>query len=200
LEKINKAYIDYRYHFDYFIDEDVLETAYQIAINTLNWIYDYSNLLYEEIRVKLTILQNSNNEVENYKNNNDIYKKNYCNSNFRDLILNAIECYCTPALVACFGYDSDYHRHHNALQRAKKDHITHSYYIFVAYETLNGELNNLTQFIADMLPNNVSLTLALENSAVFSKQFSKGHPFFLSLLKAGDIWLQTLLSSCNSAN
>ncbi len=190
LEKINKAYIDYRYHFGYFIDEDVLETAYQIAINTLNWIYDYSNLLYEEIRVKLTILQNSNNEVENYKNNNDIYKKDYCNSNFRDLILNAIECYCTPALVACFGYDSDYHRHHNALQRAKKDHITHSYYIFVAYETLNGELNNLTQFIADMLPNNVSLTLALENSAVFSKQFSKGHPFFLSLLKAGDIWLQ----------
>ncbi|KKO92275.1 hypothetical protein AAW12_05875 [Sphingobacterium sp. Ag1] len=190
LEKINKAYIDYRYHFDYFIDEDVLETAYQIAINTLNWIYDYSNLLYEEIKVKLTILPSCNKEIENYKTNDDIYKQTYCNSNYQDLILNAIECYCTPALVACFGYDSDYHRYHNALQRTKKDHITHSYYIFVAYETLNGELNNLSQLIADMLPNNVSLTLTLENSAVFSKQFSKGHPFFLSLLKAGDIWLQ----------
>ncbi|WP_312716795.1 HEPN domain-containing protein [Sphingobacterium multivorum] len=190
LEKINKAYIDYRYHFDYFIDEDVLETAYQIAINTLNWIYDYSNLLYEEIRVKLTILPSCNKEIENYKTKNDIYKQTYCNSNYRDLILNAIECYCTPTLVACFGYRSDYYKYHNALQRTKNDRITHAYYIFVAYDTLNAELNNLPQLITDMLPNNVSLTFALENSSAFSKQLSKGHPFFLSLLKAGDIWLQ----------
>lgn len=190
LGKINKAYIDYRYHFDYFIDEDVLETAYQIAINTLNWIYDYSTILFKEIKSKLKPIVVTNIEVENCKNNNEIYKRSYCNANYRDLILNAIERYCTPALVVCFGYDSDHHKYHNALQRAKKNHITHSYYIFVAYETLNGEINNLTQLITDMLPNNVSLTLALENSAVFSKQFSKGHPFFLSLLKAGDIWLQ----------
>jgi len=190
LEKINKAYIDYRYHFDYFIDEAVLETAYQIAINTLNWIYDYSNLLFEEIKSKLNPVPAANNEVENCKNNNEIYKQNYCNANYRDLILNAIESYCTPALVACFGYDSDHHKYHNALQRTKNDRITHAYYIFVAYDTLNAEINNLTQLITDLLPNNVTLTLALENATAFSKQLSKGHPFFLSLLKAGDIWLQ----------
>ncbi|WP_153844398.1 HEPN domain-containing protein [Sphingobacterium paramultivorum] len=190
LEKINKAYIDYRYHFDYFIDEDVLETAYQIAINTLNWIYDYSNLLFEEIKSKLNPVPAANNEVENCKNNNEIYKQSYCNANYRDLILNAIERYCTPALIVCFGYDSDHHKYQNALQKAKNDCITHTYYIFVAYDTLNAELNNLPQLITDLLPNNVSLTLALENSAAFSKQLLKGHPFFLSLLKAGDIWFQ----------
>ncbi|WP_336837367.1 HEPN domain-containing protein [Sphingobacterium siyangense] len=190
LEKINKAYIDYRYHFDYFIDEDVLETAYQIAINTLNWIYDYSNLLFEEIKSKLNSVPVANNEVENCKNNNEIYKQNYCNANYRDLILNAIERYCTPALVVCFGYDSDHHHYQNALRRAKNDCITHNYYIFVVYDTLNAEINNLPQLITDLLPNNVSLTLALENSTTFSKQLSKGHPFFLSLLKAGDIWFQ----------
>ncbi|WP_411972471.1 HEPN domain-containing protein [Sphingobacterium sp. Lzh-3] len=190
LEKINKAYIDYRYHFDYFIDEDVLETAYQIAINTLNWIYDYSNLLFEEIKSKLNPVPVANNEVENCKNNNEIYKQNYCNANYRDLILNAIERYCTPALVVCFGYDSDHHHYQNALRRAKNDCITHNYYIFVVYDTLNAEINNLPQLITDLLPNNVSLTLALENTTTFSKQLSKGHPFFLSLLKAGDIWFQ----------
>ncbi|WP_448139392.1 HEPN domain-containing protein [Sphingobacterium siyangense] len=190
LEKINKAYIDYRYHFDYFIDEDVLETAYQIAINTLNWIYDYSNLLFEEIKSKLNPVPVANNEVENCKNNNEIYKQNYCNANYRDLILNAIERYCTPALVVCFGYDSDHHNYQNALRRAKNDCITHAYYIFVAYDILSAEINNLTQLITDLLPNNVTLTLALENSTAFSKQISKGHPFFLSLLKAGDIWFQ----------
>lgn len=190
LEKINKAYIDYRYHFDYFIDEVVLETAYQISINTLNWIYDYSNILFKEIKSKLTPLPIVNSEVENCKNNNEIYKKSYCNANYRDLILNAIECNCTPALVVCFGYDSDHHKYHNALQRAKNDCITHGYYIFVAYDILSAEINNLTQLITDLLPNNVSLTLALENSAAFTKQLSKSHPFFLSLLKAGDIWFQ----------
>ncbi|GAA0885610.1 hypothetical protein GCM10009120_42090 [Sphingobacterium siyangense subsp. cladoniae] len=190
LEKINKAYIDYRYHFDYFIDEDVLETAYQIAINTLNWIYDYSNLLFEEIKSKLNPVPVANKEVENCKNNNEIYKQNYCNANYRDLILNAIERYCTPALVVCFGYDSDHHNYQNALRRAKNDCITHAYYIFVAYDILSAEINNLTQLITDLLPNNVTLTLALENSTAFSKQISKGHPFFLSLLKAGDIWFQ----------
>ncbi|MGJ1407868.1 HEPN domain-containing protein [Sphingobacterium siyangense] len=190
LEKINKAYIDYRYHFDYFIDEDVLETAYQIAINTLNWIYDYSNLLFKEIKSKLNPVPAANNEVENCKNNNEIYKQNYCNANYRDLILNAIEHYCTPALVVCFGYDSDHHNYQNALRRAKNDCITHAYYIFVAYDILSAEINNLTQLITDLLPNNVSLTLAPENTTTFSKQLSKGHPFFLSLLKAGDIWFQ----------
>ncbi len=190
LEKINKAYIDYRYHFDYFIDEDVLETAYQIAINTLNWIYDYSNLLFKELKSKLNPVPVASNEVENCKNNNEIYKQNYCNANYRDLILNAIERYCTPALVVCFGYDSDHHHYQNALRRAKIDCITHAYYIFVAYDTLNAEINNLPQLITDLLPNNVSLTLALENTTTFSKQLSKGHPFFLSLLKAGDIWFQ----------
>ncbi|WP_333865311.1 HEPN domain-containing protein [Sphingobacterium sp.] len=190
LEKINKAYIDYRYHFDYFIDKAVLETGYQISINTLNWIYDYSNVLFKEIKSKLTPLKIDNNKVENCKNINEIYKPNYCNANYRDLILNAIECYCTPALVVCFGYDSDHRKYHNALQRAKNDYITHGYYIFVAYDILSAEINNLTQLITDLLPNNVSLTLALENSAAFTKQLSKGHPFFLSLLKAGDIWFQ----------
>jgi HEPN domain-containing protein len=190
LEKINKAYIDYRYHFDYFIDEEVLETAYQIAINTLNWIYDYSNLLFKEIKTKFNTRPSINKEVENCKNNNEIYKQNYCNANYRDLILNAIAYYCSPALVACFGYDSDHHKYHNALQRAKNDRITHSYYIFIAYDTLNGELHNLTQLIADMLPNNVSLTIIAENAEAFTKQLSNGHPFFLSLLKAGDSWLQ----------
>ncbi|MDR0264903.1 MAG: HEPN domain-containing protein [Sphingobacterium sp.] len=190
LEKINKAYIDYRYHFDYFIDEIVLETAYQISINTLNWIYDYSNILFKEIKSKLNPVPIANNEVENYKNNNEIYKQSYCNANYRDLILNAIECNCTPSLVVCFGYDADHHKYHNALQRAKNDCITHGYYIFVAYDILSAEINNLTQLITDLLPNNVSLTLALENSAAFTKQLSKGHPFFLSLLKAGDIWFQ----------
>jgi len=190
LEKINKAYIDYRYHFDYFIDEAVLETAYQISINTLNWINDYSNILFQEIKSKLNPVSAANNEVENCKNNNEIYKHSYCNANYRDLILNAIERYCTPALVVCFGYDSDHHKYHNALQRAKNDCITHGYYIFVAYDILSAEVNNLTQLITDLLPNNVSLTLVLENSAAFTKQLSKGHPFFLSLLKAGDIWFQ----------
>ncbi|WP_312335136.1 HEPN domain-containing protein [Sphingobacterium sp.] len=190
LEKINKAYIDYRYHFDYFIDEVVLETAYQISINTLNWIYDYTNILFKEIKSKLNPVPIANNEVENCKNNNEIYKQSYCNANYRDLILNAIECNCTPSLVVCFGYDADHHKYHNALQRAKNDCITHGYYIFVAYDILSAEINNLTQLITDLLPNNVSLTLALENSAAFTKQLSKGHPFFLSLLKAGDIWFQ----------
>lgn len=190
LDKIDKAYIDYRYQQDYTIDEDLLETAYQIAINALNWIYDYSNLLFKEIRSQLSPVQTINSPIENCKNNNEIHKQNYCNSNYRDLILNAIERYCTPSLVVCFGYDSDHHKYHNALQRAKNDCITHGYYIFVAYDILSAEINNLTQLITDMLPNNVSLTLALENSAVFSKQLSNGHPFFLSLLKAGDIWLQ----------
>ncbi|WP_333627368.1 HEPN domain-containing protein [Sphingobacterium siyangense] len=190
LEKINKAYIDYRYHFDYFIDEAVLETAYQIAINTLNWIYDYSNLLFKEIKSKLNPAPVTNTEVENCKNNNEIYKQKYCNANYRDLVLNAIERYCTPALVVCFGYDSDHHNYQNALRRAKNNCITHAYYIFVAYDILSAELNNLPQLITNLLPNNVSLTLALENSTAFSKQLSKGHPFFLSLLKAGDIWFQ----------
>ncbi len=190
LAKIDEAYIGYRYNQDYFIDEAVLETGYQILINTLNWIYDYSNLLFEEIKSKLNPVPAANNEVENCKNNNEIYKQNYCNANYRDLILNAIERYCTPALVVCFGYDSDHHNYQNALQRTKNDRITHAYYIFVAYDTLNAELNNLPQLITDLLPNNVSLTLAPENTTTFSKQLSKGHPFFLSLLKAGDIWFQ----------
>ncbi|WP_286851769.1 MULTISPECIES: HEPN domain-containing protein [Sphingobacterium] len=190
LAKIDEAYIGYRYNQDYFIDEDVLETAYQIAINTLNWIYDYSNLLFKELKSKLNPVPVANNEVENCKNNNEIYKQNYCNANYRDLILNAIERYCTSALVVCFGYDSDHHNYQNALRRAKNDCITHAYYIFVAYDTLNAEINNLPQLITDLLPNNVSLTLALENTTTFSKQLSKGHPFFLSLLKAGDIWFQ----------
>ncbi|WP_293900769.1 HEPN domain-containing protein [Sphingobacterium sp. UBA5670] len=190
LEKINKAYIDYRYQFDYFIDEAVLETGYQISINTLNWINDYSNLLFQEIKSKLNPIPAASNKVENCKNNNEIYKQSYCNTNYRDLILNAIECNCTPALVVCFGYDSDHHKYHNALQRAKNDCITHGYYILVVYDILSAEINNLTQLITDLLPNNVSLTLALENSAAFTKQLSKGHPFFLSLLKAGDVWFQ----------
>ena len=190
LAKIDEAYIGYRYNQDYLIDEDVLETAYQIAINTLNWIYDYSNILFKEIKSKLNSPAVTNFEVENCKNNNEIYNQSYCNANYRDLILNAIERYCTPALVVCFGYDSDHHNYHNALKRVKNDCITHAYYILVTYDILSTEINNLTQLITGMLPNNVSLTMVAENTKAFTKQLSNGHPFFVSLLKVGDIWFQ----------
>jgi hypothetical protein len=42
----------------------------------------------------------------------------------------------------------------------------------------------------DLLPKNVSLTLIKEETAYFIKKLSKGHPFFLSLMKVGDIWFQ----------
>lgn len=190
LKKIEKAYIDYRYNQDYSVEESLLVTAYEIAINALNWIYDYSNILFKEIKEKLSPIPTIDNYIEKFKDANELYNKHYCNTNYRDLILNAIACYCTPALVACFGYNSDHHKYQNALHRAKYDRITHAYYIFVAYDTLNAEINNLTQLITDMLPSNVSLTLVAENTTTFTKQLSKGHPFFLSLLKAGDTWFQ----------
>ncbi|MDM1293804.1 HEPN domain-containing protein [Sphingobacterium sp. N143] len=190
LDKIDKAYIDYRYQQDYIVDEDLLETAYQIALQLLNWLYDYSEILFKEIRTKLRPHQTENCKIEKCKNNLDLYKKSYCNTHYRDLILNALEYHCTPALVACFGYDSDHHKYHNALQSIKQDRIAHAYYIFVAYDSLNAELSNLTQLITDLLPKNVTLTLLVENTAFFTKQLSGGHPFFLSLLKVGDIWFQ----------
>src|SRR5690606_11155245 len=109
---------------------------------------------------------------EKFKNNIAIYNKYHCNSNYQDLILNALEYHCTPALVACFGYDSDHHKYHNALRSIKQDRIAHAYYIFVAYDSLNAELSNLTQLITDLLPKNVTLTLLVENTAFFTKQLS----------------------------
>ncbi|ULT28761.1 hypothetical protein KUH03_21210 [Sphingobacterium sp. E70] len=42
----------------------------------------------------------------------------------------------------------------------------------------------------DLLPKNVSLTFVTEETTHFIKKLSKGHPFFLSLMKVGDIWFQ----------
>ncbi|WP_104383641.1 HEPN domain-containing protein [Sphingobacterium sp. HMA12] len=190
LSKIEKAYIDYRYNHDYTIDEGLLETAYQIAINALNWIYDYSNLLAKEIREKLSPKQIHLGKIEKFKNNIAIYKKYNCNSNYRDLILNMLELYCTPSLVACFGYHSDQHKYNSLLQNNKEEQITHAYYLFIAYDSLKTDLANLQQKTMDLLPKNVSLTLVKEETAYFIKKLSKGHPFFLSLMKVVDIWYQ----------
>ncbi|PUV23376.1 HEPN domain-containing protein [Sphingobacterium athyrii] len=190
LEKIDDAYIGYRYNQDYTIDESLLETAYQIAINALNWIYDYSNLLFEEIREQLTPKQIEHGEIEKFKNNVAIYNKNQYNSSYRDLILNTLELYCTPSLVACFGYHSDHHKYNSLLQNNKEDQITHVYYLFIAYDSLNTDLANLQQKTMDLLPQNVSLTLVTEETPHFIKKLSKGHPFFLSIMKVGDIWFR----------
>ncbi|MND74543.1 HEPN domain protein [compost metagenome] len=190
LDKIDEAYIDYRYNHDYTIDKNLLETAYQIAINALNWIYDYSNLLFEEIREQLSPEQIQYRRIEKFKNNIAIYNNNHCNSNYRDLILNILELYCTPSLVACFGYHSDQHKYNSLLQNNKEDQITHAYYLFIAYDSLNTDLANLQQQTMDLLPKSVSLTLVTEETAHFIKKLTKGHPFFLSLVKAGDIWFQ----------
>ncbi|WP_293942100.1 MULTISPECIES: HEPN domain-containing protein [unclassified Sphingobacterium] len=193
LNKIEKAYIDYRYNHDYTIEEGLLETAYQIAINALNWIYDYSNLLFEEIREKLSPKQIHIGKIEKFKNNIAIYNKYNCNSSYRDLILNMLELYCTPSLVACFGYHSDQHKYNSLLQNNKEEQITHAYYLFIAYDRLNTDLANLQQQTMDLLPKNVSLTLVTEETAHFIKKLSKGHPFFLSLMKVGDIWFQNAI-------
>nr|WP_288808218.1 HEPN domain-containing protein [uncultured Sphingobacterium sp.] len=193
LEKIDEAYLGYRYNQDYTIDKSLLETAYQIAINALNWIYDYSNLLFEEIREQLIPKQNQHRKIEKFKNNIAIYNKNHCNSNYRDLILNILELYCTPSLVACFGYHSDQHKYNSLLQKKKEDRITHSYYLFIAYDSLNTDIAHLQQKTMDLLPKNVSLTLITEETAHFIKKLSKGHPFFLSLIKVGDIWFQNAI-------
>lgn len=190
LEKIDDAYVGYRYNQDYTIDKSLLETAYQIAINALNWIYDYSNLLFEEIREKLSKKAIQHKETEKSKNNTVIYNTNKCNSNYRDLILNTLELYCTPSLVACFGYYSDQHKYNSLLQNNKEDQITHAYYLFIAYDSLNTDLANLQQQTMDLLPKNVSLTFITEETAHFIKKLSKGHPFFLSIMKVGDIWFQ----------
>ncbi len=193
LEKIDEAYLGYRYNQDYAIDKNLLETAYQIAINALNWIYDYSNLLFEEIREKLSSKETQFGETEKSKNNTVIYNKNQYNTNYRDLILNTLELYCTPSLVACFGYHSDQHKHNSLLQNNKEDQITHAYYLFIAYDSLNTDLANLQQQTMDLLPKNVSLTLVTEEITHFIKKLSKGHPFFLSLMKVGDIWFQNAI-------
>lgn len=193
LEKIDDAYVGYRYNQDYTIDKSLLETAYQIAINALNWIYDYSNLLFEEIREKLSKKAIQHKETEKFKNNTVIYNTNKCNSNYRDLILNTLELYCTPSLVACFGYYSDQHKYNSLLQNNKEDQITHAYYLFIAYDSLNTDLANLQQQTMDLLPKNVSLTLVTEETAHFIKKLSKGHPFFLSLVKVGDIWFRNAI-------
>lgn len=193
LEKIDDAYVGYRYNQDYTIDKSLLETAYQIAINALNWIYDYSNLLFEEIREKLSKKAIQHKETEKSKNNTVIYNTNKCNSNYRDLILNTLELYCTPSLVACFGYYSDQHKYNSLLQNNKEDQITHAYYLFIAYDSLNTDLANLQQQTMDLLPKNVSLTLVTEETAHFIKKLSKGHPFFLSLVKVGDIWFRNAI-------
>lgn len=101
-----------------------------------------------------------------------------------------LELYCTPSLVTCFGYHSDHHKYNSLLQNNKEDQITHAYYLFVAYDSLNTDLANLQQKTMDLLPKNVSLTLIKEETAYFIKKLSKGHPFFLSLMKVGDIWFQ----------
>lgn len=193
LEKIDDAYVGYRYNQDYTIDKSLLETAYQIAINALNWIYDYSNLLFEEIREKLSKKAIQHKETEKSKNNTVIYNTNKCNSNYRDLILNTLELYCTPSLVACFGYYSDQHKYNSLLQNNKEDQITHAYYLFIAYHSLNTDLANLQQQTMDLLPKNVSLTLVTEETAHFIKKLPKGHPFFLSLVKVGDIWFRNAI-------
>lgn len=198
LNKIEKVYIQYRYNQNYTIDKNLLETAYQIAINALNWIYDYSNLLFEEIREKLSTKEPQHGKTEKSKNNTVIYNTNPCNNNYRDLILNILELHCTPSLVACFGYHSDQHKHNSLLQNNKEDQITHAYYLFIAYDSLNTDLANLQQKTMDLLPKNVSLTLATEETAHFVKKLSKGHPFFLSLMKVGDIWFQnTIIENIN---
>ncbi|RKE49524.1 HEPN domain-containing protein [Sphingobacterium detergens] len=193
LNKIEKVYIQYRYNQNYTINKDVLETAYQIAINALNWIYDYSNLLFEEIREQLSPKQIQHRKIEKSKNNTVIYNTNQCNSNYRDLILNTLELHCTPSLVACFGYHSDQHKYNSLLQNNKKDQITHAYYLFIAYDSLNTDLANLQQKTMDLLPKNVSLTLVTEETTHFIKKLSKGNPFFLSLIKVGDIWFQNAI-------
>lgn len=190
LSKIDEAYVGYRYDQDYTIDENLLETAYQIAINALNWIYDYSHILFEEIRQQFSEKEASNTMVENFKDNNVIYKKFHCNGNYRDLILNILELYSTPSLVACFGYHSDRQKSNSPLQKRQEDQITHAYYLFIAYDGLNTDLSNLQQQTMDLLPHNVSLTLIAEETAYFTKKLSEGHPFFLSLMKAGDLWFQ----------
>ncbi|MFU1857862.1 HEPN domain-containing protein [Sphingobacterium sp. NGMCC 1.201703] len=198
LEKIDEAYVGYRYNQDYTINKSLLETAYQIAINALNWIYGYSNLLFEEIREKLSKKEIQHKEIEKSKNNIVIYNTNKCNSNYRDLILNTLELYCSPSLVACFGYHSDQHKYNSPLQNNKEDQITHAYYLFIAYDSLNTDLANLQQKTMDLLPKNVSLTLVTEETAHFIKKLSKGHPFFLSLIKVGDIWFQnTIIENIN---
>lgn len=193
LNKIEKAYIEYRYNQDYTIDESLLETAYQITINALNWIYDYSNILFKEIREQLSPKQTKYRRIEKFKNNIAIYNKNHCNSNYRDLILNTLELYCTPSLVACFGYHSDRHQYNSLLQNDKGDQITHTYYLFIAYDNLNTDLANLQQQTMALLPKNVSLTLVTEGTTHFIKKLSKGHPFFLSLIKVGDIWFRNAI-------
>lgn len=190
LKKIDEAYINYRYNQDYIIDENQLEIAYQIAANALNWLNDYTPILCTEISAQLTPDKKQNNKMEKHKKDIDIYNKAYCNTNYRDLILNALEFYCTPAVVVCFGYDSDHHKYHNVLQQCKQDRITHAYYLFVAYDSLSAELNTLAQLVNDVLPEHVSVTLLLEATPYFAKKLAKGHPFFLSLMKVGDIWFQ----------
>lgn len=193
LEKIDDAYVGYRYNQDYAIDKNLLETAYQIAIKALNWIYDYSNLLFEEIREKLSTKETQQGETEKSKNNTVIYNTNQCNSNYRDLILNTLELHCTPSLVACFGYHSDQHKYSSLLQNNKEDQIAYAYYLFIAYDNLNTDLANLQQQTMDLLPKNVSLTLVTAETAHFIKKLSKGHPFFLSLIKVGDIWFRNAI-------
>ncbi|MFD1769115.1 HEPN domain-containing protein [Sphingobacterium suaedae] len=190
LEKIDAAYVDYRYGQDFVIEEGLLTVASQIAQQALHWLETYQACLHAEVSYHLDPQQIQERRVLHFKNTAAARDKNQQTGSYQDLILNALEVYCTPALVVCVGYNTGHFRQNNLMQNLKHEQVSHAYYLFVAYEDMNPAPMELSSLVMGLLPVNVSITLILEETNYFIQALRKGHPFFMSLMKAGDMWFQ----------
>ncbi|GGH05208.1 HEPN domain-containing protein [Sphingobacterium alkalisoli] len=185
IDKLDNAYSSVRYDQDFKIKKKQLETAHLLAETMTDWLTDYSAFLLQEIKEKLSpkhqLFINPINKTE---------MKTIINTDHRDLILNAIETYCTPSVVACFGHRQQSDQYINLIDDQQDHQVIHHYYLFTVYSEnqIKTPLQNLQNAVEQLLPEYIRITVLVFEHEHFQKQCDKSNTFHTTLLQQSDLW------------
>jgi HEPN domain-containing protein len=185
IDKLDDAYSSVRYDQDFKIKRKYLESAHQLTGTMLTWLTDYSAFLLQEIKEKLSPLPQIS---INLKSTTTM--KTTINTDHRDLILNAIETYCTPTTVRSFGYRQQFDQSINLLN-GKQDHQeVHHYHLLILHpeNQISIPLQNFQNAVEQLLPEYIRTTFLVFEHGHFQKQCDKSNTFHTILLQQSDLW------------
>lgn len=199
LEKLDESYKAARYEHDFRLSPDDLFIAFTKAKELVSRLTALHKALLHEIQRQQDLLDvfPKKEQTENPVNNAMAIPKTeevaepIVKTDDRNLILGALRSNASPTLVSCFAYERQEMQSSNLISPSQVHSEIKTYYLFVAYNELKIDVNNLLFAIKQQLPASIELILVTENNALVAKQYRKGHPFFVHLLTQSEIWYRT---------
>lgn len=110
------------------------------------------------------------------------------NTDHRDLILNALEKYCTFTLVSCFAYHNKSAQTVNFLDTTQQRKEVHHYYLLLLYTETTTNAHNIQSAVKNLLPDYLNVTLLPFEYNHFQKQCNKQQVFHRSVLQQSEFW------------